>query len=210
MKTKFIAVLLILCFALAGLLAVQWNRASQQKTQIEKLQLQVESASSHERQASNSVVTLQKENQTLRGKLNVSEMELNNTKLAYAAISQMTNSAEATPNSRLASRDSAKSQPANPMAAMAEMMKNPEMKKAMAQQQRMALDMMYGGLFKELNLSKEDTEKLKDLFIEQQMNAMTQGLELMQNSTNRVELAKKAADDQKNSAGKNQGTAWGG
>jgi hypothetical protein len=197
MKTKFIAVLLILCFALAGLLAVQWNRASQQKTQIEKLQLQVEAASSHERQASNSVVTLQKENQTLRGKLNVSEMELNNTKLAYAAISQMTNSAEATPNSRLASRDSAKSQPANPMAAMAEMMKNPEMKKAMAQQQRMALDMMYGGLFKELNLSKEDTEKLKDLFIEQQMNAMTQGLELMQNSTNRVELAKKAADDQK-------------
>jgi len=58
--------------------------------------------------------------------------------------------------------------------AMAKMFDNPDMKKIIAQQQRAMMDTMYGPLFKELGLSKEDTDRFKELLLAQQMKGVEQ------------------------------------
>ena len=60
-----------------------------------------------------------------------------------------------------------------------EMMKNPEMVEMMRQGQRTALDMIYGDLFKDLRLSKEELEAFKDLLVDKQMVSMELGLPMM-------------------------------
>jgi hypothetical protein len=65
------------------------------------------------------------------------------------------------------------------MAGLAEMLKSPEMKNMLRQQQKFALDMQYGSLFKYLNLPPEQLEGLKELLIERQMAMMEAGLDLM-------------------------------
>ena len=58
------------------------------------------------------------------------------------------------------------------------MMKDPAMREMMREQQKVMINMMYGGLFKELNLSPEDKDKFKELLTESQMGkvAATQSL----------------------------------
>lgn len=57
---------------------------------------------------------------------------------------------------------------------LAKMLENPEMKKMIAQQQRAMMDTMYGPLFKELGLSKEQTGQFKELLLAQQMKGVEQ------------------------------------
>lgn len=52
---------------------------------------------------------------------------------------------------------------------LGKMMKDPAMREMMRDQQKAVINMMYGGLFKELNLTTEETEKLKGLLTEAQM-----------------------------------------
>lgn len=61
---------------------------------------------------------------------------------------------------------------------MEKMMKNPEMREMIRTQQKSALNLMYGGLFKELNLSPEQKDKFNELLLDQQMKAieMSQGM----------------------------------
>lgn len=58
------------------------------------------------------------------------------------------------------------------------MMKDPAMREMMREQQKAMINMMYGGLFKEMNLSPEERDKLKELLTESQMGkvAAAQGL----------------------------------
>lgn len=58
------------------------------------------------------------------------------------------------------------------------MMKDPAMREMMREQQKAMINMMYGGLFKELNLSPEEKDKFKELLTESQMGkvAATQAL----------------------------------
>src|SRR5690349_4839726 len=49
------------------------------------------------------------------------------------------------------------------------MMKNPEMRKMMRGQQKAAVEMMYEGLFKQLQLAPEEKAELSELLIEAQM-----------------------------------------
>ena len=58
---------------------------------------------------------------------------------------------------------------------LAKMMADPAMKKMMRQQQAAAMDMMYGPLFKEINLSPDDKEKFKELLLDRQMKAVETG-----------------------------------
>lgn len=58
------------------------------------------------------------------------------------------------------------------------MMKDPAMREMMREQQKAMINMMYGSLFKELNLSPEEKDKFKELLTESQMGkvAATQAL----------------------------------
>jgi hypothetical protein len=52
------------------------------------------------------------------------------------------------------------------------MMKDPAMREMMREQQKVGINMMYAGLFKDLNLSPEEKEKLKDILTDAQMKNM--------------------------------------
>jgi hypothetical protein len=71
----------------------------------------------------------------------------------------------------------------NPMAGLAAMMKNPQMKEMMHAQQKVAIDGMYGSLSKYLNLSTNDMEALKELLLQRQMALMDSGMAMMNGST---------------------------
>jgi hypothetical protein len=58
---------------------------------------------------------------------------------------------------------------------LSKMMTDPAMKKMMRQQQAAAMEMMYGPLFKEINLSPEEKEKFKELLLDRQMKAVESG-----------------------------------
>jgi uncharacterized protein YbaA (DUF1428 family) len=52
---------------------------------------------------------------------------------------------------------------------LGKMMKDPAMREMMREQQKAMINMMYGGLFKDLNLSPEEKDKLKELLTDAQM-----------------------------------------
>jgi hypothetical protein len=70
----------------------------------------------------------------------------------------------------------------NPMAGLAEMMKNPAMKEMVRAQQKMAVDGMYGSLSKYLNLSTNEMDSLKELLMQRQMALMDAGMSMMNGS----------------------------
>jgi len=82
------------------------------------------------------------------------------------------------PSSSQASSGSA----SNFFAGMAGMMKDPQMKEMIRAQQKMALDRMYGSLFKQLNWPAGDVDKLKDLLLERQMALAEAGMSMMSGS----------------------------
>jgi hypothetical protein len=59
------------------------------------------------------------------------------------------------------------------MGKLAEMMENPEMKEAMRAQQKTVLSMIYGALFKKLQLTPEQLDQLKTIQLDKQMASMT-------------------------------------
>ena len=52
---------------------------------------------------------------------------------------------------------------------LGKMMKDPAMRQMMREQQKAMINLMYGGLFKDLNLSPEEKDKLKDLLTDAQL-----------------------------------------
>jgi hypothetical protein len=85
---------------------------------------------------------------------------------------------------------------------LSRMMDNPEMKKMMRQQQGLVMDMMYGGLFKELQLTPEETDQFKELLLDHQMKAMEAGgafLKLQGQETDQTAAMNELAGAQKES-----------
>ncbi|HWQ90467.1 MAG TPA: hypothetical protein VN673_02260 [Clostridia bacterium] len=82
---------------------------------------------------------------------------------------------------------------------MAGMMKDPEMKKMILEQQRMVMDQLYAPFVKQMNLTPEETEQFKDLLA----GTAEQGMELAtsmfggEGATNRTEIAKNMAAQQR-------------
>ena len=52
---------------------------------------------------------------------------------------------------------------------LAKMMKDPSMREMVRGQQKAAINMMYSGFFKELNLSSEEKEKLSGILTDSQL-----------------------------------------
>ena len=66
-----------------------------------------------------------------------------------------------------------------PMAGLAKMMKNPGMKDMIRAQQKGQQDMMYGSLFKCLQLPEADMESFKSLLLERQMALVDSSMDMM-------------------------------
>jgi hypothetical protein len=75
----------------------------------------------------------------------------------------------------------------------AEMMKDPQMKEVMRIQHKMALDKMYGALFKQFGWPESDIEKLKELLLDRHMALMDTGMSMMSGSaTERKQAAEQS------------------
>ena len=86
---------------------------------------------------------------------------------------------------------------------LGKMMKDPGMREMLRAQQKAMINMMYGGLFKDLKLSPEETDKLKELLTESQMKnveaaqGMFGGKEgATEETTKQITDAKKQTDDE--------------
>ena len=173
MKSKAAILWFLVSVMLSGALFAQWKSARGQKTKLEQLQVQVEKGSVKEREAEGRVKELEKEVRTLTGELRTTEYELNRVRAPQVASSQ-------TPGSTLqaaqlpAQRQGEASAGGGTGRMLANMMKNPEMRKALEQQQKMAVGMIYGALFKELNLPPEQEKKFREMLLAQQMDNMSQ------------------------------------
>lgn len=79
------------------------------------------------------------------------------------------------------------------------MMKDPAMREMIREQQKAMVNMMYGGLYKEMNLSPEEKDKLKELLTESQMGkvAAAQGLFGGAQDEATTAAAKKAVEEAK-------------
>jgi hypothetical protein len=196
MKSKAAAVWMVVSLVLGIALVIQWNHGSKQQLKLEKLQLQVEKSASAQNAASR-VQELEKERLKLIGELRAAEFELNSVRMAAAAAQNT--------NAPLAARASATGPQATPgdgaggMGKMlGSMLKDPEMRKAMAQQQRMGMEMLYGSLLKELQLTPEQEQKFKDLLLDQQMENMEQAGAMFEGTAeDRARVAQELADKRK-------------
>lgn len=196
MKPRISIVLFIVCLSLGALLLVQWRQLNEQKELIQTLQVQVEEMQGEINAAKSRAEDLAEDRQRLRGEiLNLSSAR------GFAAVSA---GAAATPPQAVDPGGQAQAAPAsadgkgrqNPLTAIGDMMKDPEMRKVMAQQQQMALNMMYAPMYKKLGLTEEETEELKKLLLEQQMSHIEQSTALMdQGITNKTAIAEKLATE---------------
>ena len=195
MKSKAALFWFVVSLVLGVALALQWTAGKKKQLAMEKLQIQVEkSASSAAMEAR--VKELEKERQQLTGELRAAEYELNTARMSSAAAMQMTNA----PRAQIAGAASGMERQGNAEggAAMGKMLgnmlKDPEMRKAMEQQQRMGMDMIYGGLMKQLQLSPEQEKKFKDMLLAQQMENLSQaGAMFDGDATDRAKVAQELA-----------------
>ncbi len=80
----------------------------------------------------------------------------------------------------------------SPMAGLAEMMKKPEMKEMMRGQQRIALDVTYGALFSEMELSPDELGEFKELLVDKQMAFLDISTGMMGGATSADEMAEQS------------------
>lgn len=199
MKSKAAILWFGVSVVLAIALVMQWNAGKAKQQKLEKLQLQVEQIASKP-DATKQVKELEKERMKLLGELRAAEHELRTVQMTAAAM-QATNAASAqlTSTGSNSGDHGSRGQGMGAMGKMLEnMMKDPEMRKAMEQQQRMGMDMVYGALFKQLNLTPEQQEKFKDMLIAQQMENMSQAGSMFEGTAEeRSKMAQELGEKQK-------------
>lgn len=81
----------------------------------------------------------------------------------------------------------------SPLADIAKMMKNPGMKEMVRAQQKGQMDLMYGSLFKCLQLSDADLETLKGVLLDKQMSMVDASMDMMNKTATPEE--RKAAEN---------------
>ena len=172
MRSKAAILWFVVSVALAAALVVQWNSARKEKLKLEQLQVQVEKTVSSQKAAEARIQELEKEARTLNGELRVAEAELNKERAPQTASAQAQSPQPRA--SQLPGQPPAEQGGGGMGKMLSNMMKDPEMRKMMEQQQKLGMDLVYGTLFKELNLPAEQEKKLRDLLVGQQIESMEQ------------------------------------
>jgi hypothetical protein len=156
----------IVCFA-------QWRGASEQKTQLIQLQKDAEATAEKLAKQETTLTRLKQQRADLSKDLQESALTTETVKVIAQTNAALAATLEA-------ERQEEKSKPGMGD-FLSKMMDNPEMKKMIREQQKVALKMIYGDLFKDLNLSDEEKTKLSDILTDKQMKAMEKGSEFLKN-----------------------------
>ena len=193
MRPKLSFVWFLVAVALGAILIAQWRGAQKREQLLQSLQLQVEKLDRTEKTAKARAAELEKENGKLRGEVIAAELEANRAKEAAAEAIQQ---AKQNPAALAARAGQQEKKPEGPVNFLAQMMKNPEMRQMMEQQQRMAMDMIYSPLIKQLNLSPEEAERFKELLFTNQMANINIATELMGEGKDLAEIQPEIAAQQ--------------
>jgi hypothetical protein len=178
MQKFLIGVLAVTTVALGILCAAQWrqlraNRSGTQAAEVERAS-EIAAARSH----SERVAELERANERLEQQ--VQKFASVTTQLRTNEARQATDLATLSERMRAAQRaggsGAASEGDGNLGKGMGEMlgnmMKDPAMREMLREQQKVAINMMYAGLFKDLKLSPEEKDRLKDILTEAQMKNM--------------------------------------
>jgi hypothetical protein len=191
MKSKAAVFWLVVSLVLGVALVAQWNAGKKKQLTLEKLQMQVEKIASNKGSEAR-VQELEKERLKLTGELRAAEYELNTVRMSSAAAMQLTNAPQGAAIANSAEGQGKQGGGAAMGKMLGNMLKDPEMRKAMEHQQRMGMDMIYGSLMKQLQLSPEQEKKFKDMLLAQQMENLSQAGTLFDGDAN--DRAKVAQD----------------
>lgn len=187
MKNLVIVVLLITTVAFGGL---YWRQA--QKTDA----VRAEAAALREQIADKDAELAKQEDVVagLRGRLEDSRAD------ALSRVSQTKELQQALTATQAEAKTNAK--PANPLAAMASMLNNPEMREMIRKQQRSAFDLTfdksYGKLFADMRLSPEQSAALKEMIWNKQTAGADLGFSMLSenlDSAKRAELVQQVRTD---------------
>ena len=205
MKTKLLAFFVFTTLALGAVCAWQWKAFKQQQALV----AQVESARQadiaareelHER-------TVQAEKERVRLEREVKEFSAVTANLRTSEAKQSSNVTALAQRlrSNAAGGDGGTNEGKGGVFGkdmgkmLGQMMKDPAMREMMRGQQKAMMGLMYSGLYKDLNLPKEQKEKLEELLLDGQMKSIEGAQVLMEpdSVTNNHAAASKAIADQK-------------
>ncbi|MDB6038006.1 MAG: hypothetical protein JWM99_1847 [Verrucomicrobiales bacterium] len=184
-STVFFAVTTVV---LAALCVVLWTKGQFVQKQTIEQQPRMPSSTEQQTEGESKVVRLTEENRRLRQQLGDIQMDLMNTQ---AGSNRMVLAQQAAKTKGVA-----KSGGKGMTGMLKEMMDDPEMRKGLMQQQKMAMDMVYGPMIKELGLSAEEADKFKELLVNKQMDVMSMAGDGKGGAVS-LENQKKIADQQK-------------
>src|SRR6185437_8351404 len=199
MKIRFVVFSSVAAITLAVVCLIEWKENADLKRRVVSLQESV-------REKEQAKETDEKKLQKLKGQSD----ELNR-QLQTLTGELQTLRAAATPVPGANTSTVEAQTPAAPAGAkskglmgdlLSKMMDDPNMKKMMRQQQGAMMDMMYGGLFKDLGLTPEETDKFKELLLDRQMKAVEAGgafMKLQGADTDKTEAMNQLAAQQKES-----------
>jgi uncharacterized protein YdbL (DUF1318 family) len=172
MKAKLVALLLILMLALVGVCVWQQGELRRTKARLAQAQNEIQAE-----------IRARADQETKAAALERRQAGLDQQVSEFTGLVGNLRASEAKNGSnyvRLLKNTNATNDPAEGglfggkgMAGMySKMMKDPAMKEMMRSSQKAAMNTMYGSLFKELNLSADQKEKLTGLLLDQQMQSM--------------------------------------
>ena len=172
MKNKFAGFSLLAAVVLAAVCFFQWKQNSGLKRQIASLRDSIQERDQRQEADQKKLKKLKRQSAELNRQVQTLTSELQSLRPAPAATSAAPSSG---PQPAAAAADDSGENKGFFGGLLSKMMNDPEMKKMMRQQQGAMMDMMYGGLFKELQLTAEETDKFKELMLDRQMKAVEAG-----------------------------------
>jgi len=184
MKTTFLIIAIIGCVALGILGVEQSKKLRSQSDELAATKQQVAGLEAELRQKEDDIENAK----SLEAKSKILQQTLNESTTAAVAQSKKTEQLQQTLD---------EAQTNNPMHAMANMFKDPKMREMLKSQQKAALgpviDKQYSDLFKQLNMTPEQSAAFKDLVIKKMLASADAGLSMMDDSLDpqqRADLAK--------------------
>jgi hypothetical protein len=174
-------------------IALQWNKIETQKTELSALKSQLFLASQTNQGQLATIKGLEARNDSMMQRLLASSARTNTPSPARPATARPAPAAPAA----VVSKPGGASPPGKGFGSMMEnMMNDPDMMKALAEQQAAMLKTQYAPLLKQLNLTPDQRDAFYKALSDNTTNAMAQGMAMM-SGTNNPDAANAVADSQK-------------
>ena len=192
MQKKVTIFVLLAVVALAAIVIVQSKRAASAKAELAAAQEKSEAVANAAEAQKETIDQLEQQKKLMAQQLHeaTAQQQAQKTLLAKQTKEQT--------RAALSESANAAGQQEEPKGGfLAKMMQDPAMKKMIAEQQKAMVGMMYGPLLKDLNLTPEETEKFNALLFDNQMNAATKGISVLQEGADKTAIGQELTEDKK-------------